>query len=392
MLLDNGYNPAILVREDFNEDDALYPWRQEYTDLRKCIPFMHYDKGIHKDFEDRSNAVLLALEENLHDVEVVITHDIILQESYKEHNAAMRRYAASRPDVLWLHWIHSCPSPGNVTDYPLNVRHTPPPGYIIYPNASDKARVVRCYGLGEQEHRVKVSRTAHAIDPLTVWNYDRLTRDLVKKSDLLGGDVVVVYPASMSQGKQHERLIRLMAGVKNAGREVRVLMCDWQASGKKFQRRIDKLEALAQYLGVGDEVKFTSRIDDGCSQGVPRNVVLELMDLSNVYIHPSAVETYGLTTHEAMTRGLLCVLNHDFPPTRELWGESAIYMDFGSDRFRRPYPIDEQEFWDGEALRLLAEMSQCRALMAKTRARREWTPRAMWSEFEPLLYLEPVGE
>jgi hypothetical protein len=392
MFLDHGYNPAVLVREDFAEEKSAYPWRREFVDLRKCLPKMHYDTGVHWDFENRSNAVLLTLEESLHDAEVVITHDVILQDSYKEHNVAMRRYAASRPELLWLHWIHSCPSPGNAVDFPLNAQHTPPPGYIIYPNASDKPRVVGCYGLTGQEHRVVVNRASHSIDPLTVWNYDRLTRDLAKKADLLGGDVATVYPTSMGIGKQHEKVIRLMAGIKKAGHEVRLLICDWQASGKRFQKRIDKLIGLAQYLGVGKEVNFTSRLHDQCSQGVPRNVAIELMDLSNVYIHPSAVETYGLTTQEAMGRGLLCVLNYDFPATRELWGEAAIYMDFGSDRAARTYSPDEQTFWDDEALRLIAELRQNRALMARTKARREWTPRAMWKEFEPLLYLEAVRE
>jgi hypothetical protein len=112
------------------------------------------------------------------------------------------------------------------------------------------------------------------------------------------------------------------------------------------------------------------------------------MDLSNVYIHPSAVETYSLVVHEAITRGKLVILNHDFPAMRELYGDAAIYMDFGSDRVERTYHPNEQAFWNDEALRLIAEFKQNRALVAQTKARREWTPQALWREFESLLYLD----
>jgi hypothetical protein len=77
---------------------------------------------------------------------------------------------------------------------------------------------------------------------------------------------------------------------------------------------------------------------------------------------------------------------------RELYGDNAIYFDFGSDRVNRTYEPDEQSFWNDEALRLIAEVKQNRAVMAKTIARREWSPQALWTEFEPLLYLQPVGE
>jgi glycosyltransferase involved in cell wall biosynthesis len=183
----------------------------------------------------------------------------------------------------------------------------------------------------------------------------------------------------------------LLAGVQKLGYDPRLLVIDWQSSGEHFQSYINELMALADKLDLSGKVNFTSRIDDRCSQGVLRRVVLELMDLSNVYIHPSRIETYSLTVHEAMLRGNLCVLNHDLPMMRELWGNNAIYMDFESDRISRTYEPTEQAFWNDEAARLMAELMQNRAIMAKTTARKEWTPAAMWKTFAPLLYLPAVG-
>lgn len=390
-LLRRGYDPAVLVQANFTEAPAPSVWRSEVVDLRAVVPEMHLETGLHDEFEGRVEAIHEALVDALADVDVCITHDIILQNWYKEHNVAMRRYAKQRPDLLWLHWIHSCPTPTRNLDYPWDVRYTPPPGYIIYPNATDKALVCQTYGLGGQEWRVKVTRWGHSIDPLSLWPYDVLTKDLAAKADLFGGEVVAVYPARLDRGKQPEKIIRLMAGVQRAGYEPRLLVIDWQSSGDNFQRYIDELLGLAEGLGIGGKVHFTGRLDDRCNQGVPRRTVTELMDLSNVYIHPSRVETYSLVVHEAMLRGCLCVLNHDFPVMRELFGESAIYMDFGSDRVHRTYKPDEQAFWNDEALRLLAELRGNRAVTAKMTARREWNPSILWKEFEPLLYLPAVG-
>lgn len=391
-LIDHGYDPAVLVQTNFTEPEPPSLWRDDQLDLRRVIPFLHLTSQVSDDFEERTTSILAALREGLADVDVCITHDIILQDWYKEHNVAMRRYAKERPDLLWLHWIHSCPTPSGKTAYPENCRYTPPPGYIVYPNASDVSLPCQTYGLSGMEWRVKVTRFGHSIDPLALWPYDKLTKELVNKSGLLDGEVSAIYPVRLDRGKQPEKIVRLMAGVKRAGYEPRLLVVDWQSTGARFQTYIDELLALAEELGIGGKVSFTSRLDDRCSQGVPRHIVTELFDLTNVYVHPSMVETYSLVVHEALLRGCLCVLNHDFPAMRELFGDTAIYMDFGSDRAHRTYQPDEQTFWNDEALRLIAELKQNRAAMAKAKARREWNPTALWREFEPLLYLPAVGE
>ena len=363
MLLSHGYEPVVLVDERFQSSKPL--WQPHSIDVRPVLPAQ----------PDKSQVEHI-LREHLAGVDVCITHDIVLLNSYHHYDLGMREYAQSRDDLLWLHYLHSCPS-GN--------RDTPP-GYLIYPNATDKPRVCQVYGLGGQEWRVAASRASHSIDPLLAWNYDPLTRAIVDRFNLLETEVSAVFPARLDRGKQPEKIIRLMAGVKNAGYSARLLIVDWQSSGAHFQRYIDELSDLAQELGV--EVAFTSRLDDRCNQGVPRHVVAELMDLGNIYIHPSRVETYSLVVHEAMLRGKLCCLNYDFPPMLELFGEGAIYFDFGSDRFERTYQPREQAFWNDEARRLIAELKQNRALVAQTRARREWNPEAMWREFEGLLHLK----
>lgn len=363
MLLNNNYEPMVLVRDNFKSHKQL--WQPQTIDIRPVLPPL----------DTPAEQIVLLLQEHLKEVAVCITHDIVLLDSYREYEKAIKKLG--RDDLLWLHYLHSCPSGHRET----------PPGYLVYPNATDKPRVCQVYGLSGQEWRVVPNRASHAIDPLLAWNYDPLTRAIISRFNLLDAEISAVYPARLDRGKQPEKVIRLMAGVKKAGYSAKLLVVDWQSSGTHFQRYIDELMALAGHLGV--EVAFTSRLDDRCSQGVPRHVVTELMDLSTIYVHPSRVETYSLVAHEAMLRGKLVCLNYDFPPMIELFGESAIYFDFGSDRFQRTYSPDEQTFWNDEAKRLIAELKQNRAILAQMKARREWAPQNLFKEFEPLLYLKP---
>lgn len=360
MLLGHGYEPVVLVDKRFKSDNSL--WQPYTIDVRPVVPD---EAGIRT---------------TLAGVDVCLTHDIFMLAEYRPIADIVCKIARDNPHLLWLNWLHSCPSSQRET----------PPGYIIYPNLYDRGRVAGVYGLQGQEGRVKVNRASHGLDPLDVWAYSPLTKSLLQKFDLLGGDVGVVYPIRLDRGKQPEKIIRLLAGVQAAGYEPRLLVCDWQSAGAGFQRYIDELGALADSLGLSGKIAFTSRLDDRCSQGAPHQVVMELLDLSNVYIHPSRVETYSLVIHEALLRGLLVVANYDFPAMAELWGDSVIYMDFGSDRAERTYRPSEQDFWDDEARRLMAELRQNRALWARTRARREWAPEAQWRDLEQLFYLEPV--
>lgn len=365
MLLAHGYEPVVLVRDNFKSDNHL--WQPERIDIRPVIPQP----------DTSASDIVPLLREHLSGVDVCITHDIALLPDYRNYNRAVKQYAQERDNLTWLHYLHSCPSG----------REEEPPGYLVYPNATDKPRVCQVYGLAGQEWRVIPNRASHAIDPLSVWNYDPLTRGIVERFNLLDADISAIYPVRLDRGKQPEKIIRLMAGVNRAGYTTRLLIVDWQSAGKRFQQYIDELAEFATSLNV--ELAFTSRLDDRCNQGVPRQIVTELMDLSTIYVHPSRSETYSLVVHEAMLRGKLVCLNHDFPVMRELFGESALYFDFGSDRFNRTYEPDEQSFWNDEARRLVAELKQNRALQAQIKARREWSPAAQFKEFESLLYLKP---
>ena len=281
MLLEHGYDPAVVVRSDFKRGPVGSIWRDAMINLMPILPAMDITSGIPPTFEDDVQKLTVIYQTYLSDFDVIITHDIILQEYYKRHNIAFRRYSDTHPEQLFLHWIHSCPNPVDpIPPYPLDCRYTPIPGYIVYPNDSDRDRVAESYQMPLE--RVIANRASHAIDPLTVWNYAPLTCVLADRCGMLKAEVCAVYPTRLDRGKQPEKIIRLLAGVKDYGLSVNLLIVDWQSQGSGFQTYINRLLGLARQLGLEGQVNFTSRLDDRAAQGVGRRVVSELLDLSSV--------------------------------------------------------------------------------------------------------------
>ena len=270
-LLDHGYDPIVLVQNGIGTGDNHSPfkgteppgiWNETITDLRPVLPFYNLTDDVPDDFDERVTAIQAVLAEHLAGVDVCITHDIILQKPFLAHNVAMRNYAETRPDLLWLHWIHSQPDEKIAKGYPYLARYIPPPGYIVYPNHSRVPIVYRSYQLAGQEWRVKVHR--HSIDPMTIKAYDTLTKALATAADFTNADVSAIYPVRLDRGKAPEKIIRLLAGVERLGYSTRLLVADWQSAAPRFQAYIDELEKLAEEQGV--HLSFSSRLHNGCKQ------------------------------------------------------------------------------------------------------------------------------
>jgi len=411
-LLDHGYMPRVLVqegmpvRQEHGPDDLIpFPevpetepgpynvWNTRKIDLRPVVPALHLTGDIAEDFDDRVARIEKALYENLKDLDVVITHDIMLLDVYHEHNVAVRRVAHRLPHILWLHWLHSSPRQRTDLVYPQMCRGVLAPGYLIYPNYIDIGSVHRTYRLAGQHWRAKPCKASHGLDLLNVWSFLPETQKIAKESDLINADVSMIYPARMGESKQFHKLIFMLAGIKEVGYSGRLVGVDWQSLGTEFVEYKAYCLDLAERLGVREWVYFTSEMGNEMAAGVERRVVLELLYLSNVFLMPSIIETCGLVTIEASAvGGCLLGLNYDLKVHQEQFGDNALYFDFGSLDVKRRWKEEEQEarFWDNEARTLMAELTEnCRALWARTQMRKAWNLDALWPELEPLLYLKP---
>lgn len=392
MLASNGYDHVLIVDEAFPKDGT--PWHA-YS-LRR-IPGVPRSNVVDTTGNWQADIDCLAdgLRAALADVDVVISHDLIYQPTEVKHNAAARIVAAERPAMRWLHWIHSATPVRTFIPDTARTRHllTPfPNAKIVFPNAYDIPRIARSYGVPETD----VVCVPHSTDAIEFLMSHPLSRQLANGIEVYEADYVGCYPARLDRGKQVEFGIEVFAALKELGHQVRYVVFDFHSTGGDKVEYRKWLTQLSEQHGleVGREVVFTSSFVDQTRAGCPREMVRDVMALSDVLILPSKSETYSLVAQEAALCRNLLVLNFDFPPMRSIFGEDALYAKFSSN-------IDASSGLDGEtttryadradylrdlALRIVARLNESMA-QRQFRFRRKYRhPQYVFRYFlEPLL-------
>lgn len=403
MLVAAGYKPVVIVKKGFIPKQAfsLSEVELRYTPI---VPTSNYiSEVIDKTFKQDVEKLKQSLIENLKDIDIVITHDLIYQPESLKLNVAARR--AIREDdhirrIRWLHWVHSATSPQILgkelkqgDSYFDIISQRFPNSFVIFPNAYSIPRVARNFGF--EEDQVKVVH--HATNLPSFCHWDPLMTQLVMEKNMLDSDAIDVYPVRLDRGKQVEVVIKIMAQLKKLDYSVRVIIVDFHSTGgdKVIYRK--ELEKIAIDWGLNDqEVVFTSQYHPKWRASVPSKVIHDLFELSNVFIMPSRSETYSLVTQEAALLGNLLVLNHDFAPFRDIYGRNAIYKQFsanigfdGLDGNIETTYGDEKLYYRDVAMRIKYELENNMVLAQQRRLRKYRNP--MWvfrNELEPLFYAD----
>jgi hypothetical protein len=328
--------------------------------------------------------------------DVVITHDIVYLLQHLAYHVACRELALEFPRVRWLHWIHSAPEGHKVFGRgdPRSARFTAFPfGTFVYPNATDAARVARQFAVPEDS----IAVVPHAVDLTDTFDLHPFSRALLEHCELDRPDVLAIYPVRLDRGKQTEKIVRLFAEIKRAGASVRLIVMNFHSTGAHFLQYRSEIRAEAERLGLmRAELVFTNELPvlDGVPEPimrranveVPRRVVQDMFRLTNVYVHPSASETYSLVCQEAAAAGNLLVLNDDFPAMREIYGDSAMYVKFSSALFHTTYQPSEQAYYAEVAREIIAQLEYTPTLAQRTRVRQTRNLHAVYEQsFGPLL-------
>lgn len=333
MFLEHGYQPKLLVTKGYKADrNALKATICEIPDQVRQNKVV-VDETFHQDVDN----LLESIREHLKDVSVVITHDTIYQPAALKHSIALRAYAAERPDLHFLHWIHSATSPYKLSSlvnifpakYKEVVKTKFPRSYYIFFNNWSIPRIAREYDI--PEHLVKVVH--HPTDYFKFAKFEEYSIELCKTKKLLEKDYVMTYPARLDNGKQLEYGIKLMGSLKRLGFSSHFIAVDFHSSSNdpndpKFKYR-EYLKGVAQDWDV--DVTFTSEFKPESKVRVPEGVVRDLQDISNVFFMSSVSESYSLVTQEAIMSNNLVILNRNFPPFRELFGPEAIFWPANAD-------------------------------------------------------------
>jgi len=397
MLTRAGYQPTLITATGWEpppEDETFYK-----VETRRVTPGHVY--GQPTAFNETDLKEIDDLEREINDIleddSVVITHDLIFLPDYVKHNVACRRIAEKRPSIQWIHWVHSATSPNSLINERsmygekykelLSVKF--PNSIVAFPNAYDIPRVAKNFGYEEDE----IFEVPHSTDPTE--GMERVVVRLYDDKELGDADVIMVYPLRLDRGKNAEANVKTIAQCKKLGLASHLIFCDFQSTGDDKVVYREELKKLAEELGVKNEVTFLSEFDEASSMESSHQVVLDLFQLSNVFMLPSKSETYSLIAQEAMSRGNFCILNHDFAPMRQIYGKHAIYRQFGSNIGFDGFDGEiTTTFAEGEPYLSIARninyWLKTKGFSGKTFVRRDRNPDSVFKNYlEHLLYRMP---
>lgn len=328
MLTRAGYNPVLIACEGWEAPpETIYAT----TETKYLYPFaMHGPDDKAENIEETVQLAYQQLNDTLPDNAVVLTHDLIFLPDYTILNLAARRLAKERPSIRWIHWIHSATNPDIIgkernmygEKYGEALTAPFPNSVIAYPNAYDIPRVARNFTFEEDQ----IVEVPHSTDPTE--GMHPLVQRLYDQKHLGDVQVLMILPIRLDRGKYAEANVRLIAACVKLGISAHLVVCDFQSTGDDKVVYRGDLKQLANELEAGDHVTFMSEFDDIATMEVPHDIVLDLFTLSNVFLLASKSETYSLIAQEAMLKGNLCILNHDFAPFRQIYETNALYKQF----------------------------------------------------------------
>ncbi|AGB41225.1 glycosyltransferase [Halobacteroides halobius DSM 5150] len=398
MLLNNNIKTKLLVTEHCSakEQEGIYKderieWAKVTNTLNgEQIHWHDYTQAkgaVHDTFFAEAEVIAEDLIEKLADVDVCIMHDIHYQGWHLVHNVAVRKAQKELPNTKFIAFTHSFPAnrPSN-PEWPFSARYTPMPNTIYaYPTYSGISALSKQYNVPQGKCRV-VNNSLNLLE-----NMSQETQTIAKNIDILSSDILIVYPGRLTPGKRFERVAAFAGAMKSkTEQDIKVVFCDFKSSDIKPAKYKRIITEAGYNFGLQEEdILFTS--DLGYPDGIPRETVLELFTLSNLFICPSFSESFGLTVLEAASRGNFLVLNERVPALEELGKKlNAYFMRWDARNYgyntKEEYQPSEEVYYQEHGENILNLMRENNVLHAKSMVRKRYSPQWIWrNQLEPLL-------
>ncbi len=399
IFLDKGLDVKVLVSEDCPDNERFGVFADERVEWVKVtnryngdvIRWRDYTQtsgNLHDTFYGEVDCVANDFEHHLKDVDVCFMHDILYQGWHYLHNIAIRKAQKQLPNTRFVSFTHSFPinRPSILSDE-FAGRFTKMDNTIFaYPTHSGLPALAKQYNVGEG-----LCRAIYNINPIFLGLSEEVI-DLHKKVDLLSPEILIVYPARLTTGKQFEKVAMVAGAIKRyCEKSVKIIFCDFKSMDVESEMYKKEITCFGVHSGLSKEdIVFTSL--HGYTDGFPRNAVLDLFTLSNLYICPSFSESFGLTVIEASSRGNFIVLNQAVPALEEVGKNINAYFmrwnarNFGFDTTENYIP--SEELYNKEHAEIIInKMRENPVLTAKTKARTMYSDNWVWkNQLEPLIF------
>jgi glycosyltransferase involved in cell wall biosynthesis len=372
-----GYETHFVTGTNFG-DEAIKEYKE--ATVHQILPVGHLTdyrtdqlEDQHVDLvSDSAQALIKFIDDT--GVNLMLTHDIVFLGWHWPYALAVQEASRERPDVKWLHWIHSVPTGFN----PIwDINRYGPNHKLVFPNQTDALRVGEQFR-GKIEHVVPIH---HVKDIREFAQFSEASCRFIDEYDLMSADVIQIYPASVDRlhAKGVDYLIRVFGAMKTFfHKNVRLVICNQWCNVDKHRETVEKTIQTGKKYGLkpDKDLIFSSRFevdrDPNWEVGLPEKMVAELMMLGNLFMFPTREESFGLVLPEAsLMGGALIVSNASLDMMREITGGNSLAWDFGS--FYRDYHNDDQDaYFKGIAQIILGKMQSESAIRHKTFMRQKY--------------------
>lgn len=295
--------------------------------------------------------------------DVVMVHNIMTMPFDRSLTLALAGLPAKLPGVRFVAWTHDV-ALCNPDLQPVPAELARPFAGFDYVAVSELRRRQLSDALG-----VEARVVPNGIDPAAVLGLPANVARLAGEESLFKGDVVLLHPTRIVRRKNIECGLRVVAAMKAAGRNVKLLVTGAEdphlpASGGYAA----EIETLRAGLDVGREVVFVnSRFPVGDRE------LAGLYQVADALFLPSRSEGFGLPVLEAALHGLP-VFCADIEPLRSIAPDKGLL-----------FPLDEPA--EATARRIAQFFAADRRTVARKNVLRDSTWDAVYANcIEPLLF------
>ncbi len=330
------------------------------------------------EFEALAGQLTTILASALQGFDTVIVHNVLTKHFNLPLTVALFRLLDAGTIQHGIAWCHdftwTSPSSGNKvhSGYPWDLlrTHRPDLTYVVVSGhrQSELASLFDCPA--EQIHVVY-----NGVDGTSLLGLSAEGQDLVHRLDLLNRDLVLLMPVRVTQAKNIEYALEVVAALKARGCRPTLVVTgppDPHDAGSMAYYR--SLQALRQKLGVEAEARFVYESGSDPNQGhiVGAEVVGDLFRVSDLMFMPSHREGFAMPVLEAGLAGIPVVCT-EVPAAVEIGGGDVLLFDKDDDAA-------------GLAARILVRAESDPVHRLRRRVRQNYTWQAILErDIEPLL-------
>ncbi len=330
-------------------------------------------------FDELAEALRQTLAATLKEFDNVIVHNVFTKRFNLPLTAALFRLldGGDMPNcIAWCHdvgWASDHSRPHLHDGYPWDLLRTCRDD-LTYVAVSEERQRTLATVFGCPPDAIRV--VYNGVEPALLLGLTGEGGRLVDRLALLGSDLVLLMPVRVTQAKNIELALRVVAALKARGQGVKlVLTGPPDPHDEESMAYFRELQALRRELGVEEEMRFVfeSGPDPDEPFTIDMRVVADLFRVSDIMFMPSHREGFGMPVLEAALVGIP-VFSTRVPAAEEIGGRDVSLIS----------PDDDP---DGIADSILALVADRPVHRLRRRVRQEYTWAAIFAkDIEPLLH------